>query len=134
MVRARGDQCPYVDIYQFQKTDRKQKMSLSRQQFTLLGIFALFIGPVLLVILMRSSWWQYQPSGMKNHGHLVQPAVSLNLQQSAGIENKWLVLYVLEQPCDQVVLHNLPPVQTATVPEMTLSDASNTSATVRARE
>ncbi len=82
-------------------------MSLSRQQFTLLGIFALFMGPVLLVILMRSSWWQYQPSGMKNHGHLVQPAVSLSLQQSADIENKWLVLYVLEQPCEQACIENV---------------------------
>jgi hypothetical protein len=96
-----------VDIYQLQKPDRKQKMSLSRQQFTLLGIFALFIGPVLLVILMRSSWWQYQPSGMKNHGHLVQPAVSLSLQQLADIENKWLVLYVLEQACDQACIDSV---------------------------
>jgi len=82
-------------------------MSLSRQQFTLLGIFALFMGPVLLVILMRSSWWQYQPGGMKNHGHLVQPAVNLNLQQSAGMDNKWLLLYVLEQPCDQVCIESV---------------------------
>jgi hypothetical protein len=107
MVRACCDQYPYVDIHQFQKPDRKQKMSLSRQQFTLLGIFALFIGPVLLVILMRSSWWQYQPSGMKNHGHLVQPAASLSLQQSADIENKWLVLYVLEQTCDQACIDSV---------------------------
>ena len=76
-------------------------MSLSRQQFTLLGIFALFMGPVLLVILMRSSWWQYQPSGMKNHGHLVQPPVQLNLPQTAGMANKWLILHVIVPPCDQ---------------------------------
>lgn len=76
-------------------------MSLSRQQFTLLGIFALFMGPVLLVILMRSSWWQYQPSGMKNNGHLVQPPVQLELQQTAAMANKWLILYVIEPPCEQ---------------------------------
>jgi hypothetical protein len=76
-------------------------MSLSRQQLTLLGIFALFLGPVLLVMLMRSSWWQYQPSGMQNNGHLVQPPVSLGLGQTQGIDAKWLILHVLEQPCDQ---------------------------------
>lgn len=76
-------------------------MSLSRQQLTLLGIFALFLGPVLLVMLMRSSWWQYQPSGMQNNGHLVQPPVSLGLGQTQGIDTKWLILHVLEQPCDQ---------------------------------
>ena len=29
-------------------------MSLSRQQLTLIGIFALFMGPVILVMMMRS--------------------------------------------------------------------------------
>ena len=76
-------------------------MSLSRQQLTLLGIFALFFGPVLLVMLMRSSWWQYQPSGLKNQGHLVQPPVHLSLEQARNIDGKWLILHVLEQPCDQ---------------------------------
>ncbi len=76
-------------------------MSLSRQQLTLLGIFALFFGPLLLVILMRSSWWQYQPSGLKNHGHLVQPPVHLALNQAQNIDGKWLILYVLDRPCDQ---------------------------------
>jgi len=82
-------------------------MSLSRQQFTLLGIFSLFMGPVLLVILMRSSWWQYQPVGMNNHGHLVQPAVNLSLQQSADMDNKWLLVYVLEQTCDQACIESV---------------------------
>jgi cytochrome oxidase Cu insertion factor (SCO1/SenC/PrrC family) len=76
-------------------------MSLSRQQYTLLGIFGLFLGPVLLVILMRSSWWQYQPSGLKNHGHLVQPPTPLTLDQSQDFKGKWLILFELEQPCDQ---------------------------------
>ena len=63
-------------------------MSLSRQQLTLIGIFALFLGPVLLVILMRSSWWQYQPSGMKNQGYLVQPPITLPLDKTEGIDGK----------------------------------------------
>jgi hypothetical protein len=82
-------------------------MSLSRQQYTLLGIFALFLGPVLLVILMRSSWWQYQPSGLKNNGHLVQPPVHLSIEQTDSIDGKWLILYVLDQPCDQDCIDNV---------------------------
>ena len=82
-------------------------MSLTRQQFTLLGIFALFLGPVLLVILMRSSWWQYQPDGLKNHGYLVQPPVYLPLDQTQNTENKWLILYVLEQPCEQQCINEV---------------------------
>jgi len=82
-------------------------MSLSRQQFTLLGIFALFFGPVLLVMLMRSSWWQYQPSGLKNQGYLVQPPIPLSLDQTQSIDGKWLILYVLDQPCDQECIENV---------------------------
>ena len=52
-------------------------MSMTRQQITLLGIFALFLAPVLLVVMMRSSWWQYQPEKFKNRGQLVQPPVQL---------------------------------------------------------
>jgi len=76
-------------------------MSLSRQQITLIGIFALFIGPVILVMMMRSSWWQYQPAGQKNLGQLVQPPIHLPLSQAQNIDNKWLILYVLDRSCDQ---------------------------------
>ena len=82
-------------------------MSLSRQQLTLIGIFALFFGPLLLVMLMRSSWWQYQPSGLKNKGHLVQPPVHLSLEQTQGMEDKWLNLYELDQPCEQTCTENV---------------------------
>jgi len=79
-------------------------MSLSRQQITLLGIFALFFGPVILVMLMRSSWWQYQPDNLKNEGYLVTPPVHLALNHAQGIDGKWLILYVLDQPCDQACI------------------------------
>ena len=82
-------------------------MSLSRQQLTLLGIFALFFGPLLLVMMMRSSWWQYQPGGLKNQGLLVQPPVTLSLNQTEAIDDKWLILYVLDQPCDQGCIENV---------------------------
>lgn len=86
-------------------------MSLSRQQFTLIGIFALFMGPVLLVILMRSSWWQYQPGGLKNHGYLVQPPVQLSLGHTESIKNKWVILYVLDQPCDETCVDNVTAIR-----------------------
>lgn len=76
-------------------------MSLSRQQITLLGIFTLFLAPVILVMLMRSSWWQYQPEGMKNQGFLVQPPIYLPLEYLHDFGDKWLILYHLGQTCDQ---------------------------------
>jgi hypothetical protein len=91
-------------------------MSLSRQKLTLIGIFALFLGPVILVMLMRSDWWQYQPAGMQNKGFLVQPPVRLALDRAEGISGKWVVLYVLEHPCGQTCLDhaaNLRQIHTA---------------------
>lgn len=76
-------------------------MTLSRQKLTLIGIFALFMGPVILVMLMRSSWWDYQPGGLKNQGQLIQPPVQLPLETTENTDKKWLILYVLDQPCDE---------------------------------
>jgi len=75
-------------------------MSLSRQQFTLIGIFALFFGPLILVMLMRSSWWQYQPSGLKNLGLLIQPPQQIALERTTQTSDKWLILHVLGEPCE----------------------------------
>lgn len=75
-------------------------MTLSRQKLTLIGIFAIFMGPVILVMLMRSSWWDYQPAGMKNHGNLLQPPVPIELEARPEIERKWLILYALPTDCD----------------------------------
>jgi len=82
-------------------------MSLSRQQFTLLGIFALFLGPVILVVMMRSSWWQYQPDGMKNQGYLVQPPLQLPLHSTQGFANKWLILHAFDQSCDRTCIDHV---------------------------
>ncbi len=79
-------------------------MSLSRQQITLISIFALFMGPVILVMMMRSSWWQYQPAGQKNLGQLVQPPIHLPLNQAQAVDNKWLILYALDRSCDQACI------------------------------
>lgn len=82
-------------------------MRLSRQQYTLLGIFALFLGPVILVVLMRASWWDYQPAGLKNHGQLVQPPVPLSFSASEEIDRRWAILYVLEQTCGKACVDQL---------------------------
>ena len=79
-------------------------MTLSRQKLTLIGIFAVFMGPVILVMLMRSSWWDYQPAGMKNHGFLLQPPVPIELKEQPEIERKWLILHTLPSACDKACL------------------------------
>jgi hypothetical protein len=82
-------------------------MTLSRQKLTLIGIFALFMGPVFLVMLMRSSWWDYQPAGMKNNGFLVQPPVPIVLETGSPADRKWRILFVLESPCETACLEEV---------------------------
>ncbi len=74
-------------------------MKLTRQRITLLGLFALFFGPLVLVMLMRTSWWDYRPAKLRNHGRLVQPPFELQLHGSDAIDGKWLLLYRLPEPC-----------------------------------
>lgn len=88
---------------------------MTRQQVTLLGIFALFLTPVLLVLMMRSSWWQYQPEKFENRGQLVQPHVQLpvgptqagvpdqdgNKPLASTTNGKWLLLHVMPENCDR---------------------------------
>ncbi len=80
-------------------------MSMTRQQVTLVAIFALFLAPLLLVLMMRSSWWGYQPTELRNYGLLVQPPVPLPagpLQQEGNRFNgNWLLLYVVAGNCDR---------------------------------
>jgi hypothetical protein len=51
--------------------------------------------------LMRSSWWQYQPANLKNQGYLVTPPLHLALDRVQEIDGKWLILYELDQACEQ---------------------------------
>lgn len=82
-------------------------MSLSRQQLTLIGIFALFFGPVILVMMMRSSWWQYQPANLKNEGYLVTPPTQLVLSPNEEFGKKWLILHVLDRPCEKACIDHV---------------------------
>ena len=82
-------------------------MSLSRQQLTLIGIFALFFGPVILVMMMRSSWWQYQPANLKNEGYLVTPPTQLVLSPNQEFGKKWLILHVLDRPCEKACIDHV---------------------------
>jgi len=91
-------------------------MHMTRQQVTLVGIFALFLAPLLLVVMMRSSWWDYQPKGLRNFGQLVQPPVQLPVGRlpqddhkalAPGTEGKWLLLYVMPGNCDQKCIDDI---------------------------
>jgi hypothetical protein len=83
---------------------------MTRQQISLLGIIALFAAPLILAVIMRSSWWGYQPGELKNFGQLVQPTVQIALQPDGlkadkhlneAIRGKWILLYLMPENCAQ---------------------------------
>lgn len=73
-------------------------MSLTRQQYTLIGLFAMFFLPLILVMLMRSPFWDYRPENMKNIGELVHPPVSLQIDEE--LKGEWLLTYIADENCD----------------------------------
>ena len=80
-------------------------MSLSRQQYTLIGLFALFFAPLILVMLMRSSYWDYRPAELKNNGQLVQPPLELAI--SEDLKGEWLLMYVAPEICEDDCLSSI---------------------------
>lgn len=80
-------------------------MSFTRQQYTLMGLFALFFLPLILVMLMRSSFWDYRPAHLKNNGELVHPPLSLQIDEA--LKGEWLLTYVAPVNCDTSCLHRI---------------------------
>jgi len=78
-------------------------MSLTRQQYTLIGLFSLFFAPLIMVILMRSSFWDYRPAELKNNGQLVQPPLALAIDDD--LKGEWLLMYVAPGNCDDSCLN-----------------------------
>lgn len=86
-------------------------MKPQNPKFVITFLFALFLAPLLLAVLMRSGWWDYEPPGSANRGALIEPPVPLPLdsleQQApapgnapAGDTRKWVMLYPLPASCD----------------------------------
>lgn len=80
-------------------------MSFTRQQYTLIGLFTLFFAPLILVILMRSSFWDYRPAELKNNGQLVQPPLALPIADN--LKGEWLLMYVAPEDCADDCLNSI---------------------------
>ncbi len=92
-------------------------MNLQNPKFTLIAIGALFLTPLLLAILMRSSWWNFEPSSFSNLGKLVEPALVLPLSRldiqyagagtSVADQQQWVLLYPFDAVCDPQCLKDI---------------------------
>ena len=81
-----------------------------KQRLTLVGVFLMFMLPILLALVLNMPGVTWRPFGVRNHGELLQPAVSVaqfTLQAVDGgslpatpLVGGWTVLLVARAPCD----------------------------------
>lgn len=74
-------------------------------RLVLLGLFAVFIAPVLVAYALNVWWPQWRPFGRMNHGELVEPAwkVDLSTMDRAAANRavgRWILLHPVGPPCD----------------------------------
>lgn len=78
-----------------QNSDNKLKSRL-----TIVAVFAVFLGPIILAILMQSNFWSYQPENSQAYGTLLKPVVEIPaLQQSIPDRDKWWLLTLDDGEC-----------------------------------
>ena len=70
-------------------------------RLALVGLFAVFVVPILTAYALNVWWPNWSPFGRMNHGELVEPAWEIELgsiaEHAAG---RWILLYPVAGPCD----------------------------------
>lgn len=71
-------------------------------RLVILAVFAAFLAPVLIAMLMQSSLWPYQADSSKAHGKLIKPVVELSTLKSLINErSKWWLLTIDNSNCEK---------------------------------
>lgn len=85
-------------------TDRRQRVRRGNR-FVLLGLFALFVAPILAAYALNVWWPDWSPFGRMNHGEIVEPSWTFELSafdrdavnRAAG---RWILLHPADTGCD----------------------------------
>ncbi|MCF6264864.1 MAG: hypothetical protein L3J24_14930 [Xanthomonadales bacterium] len=71
-------------------------------RLVILGVFAAFLTPVIIAMLMQSNFWSYQPESSKAHGTLIKPVVELSeLREIIDDRSKWWLVSLANGNCDE---------------------------------
>ena len=66
-----------------------------------MGLFAVFVVPILAAYGLNVWWPQWSPFGRMNHGALVEPAWEIELESIAEhAAGRWVLLHPVAAPCD----------------------------------
>jgi len=71
----------------------------------MLGLFALFVAPILVAYALNVWWPHWSPFGRMNHGEIIEPTWKLELPaiDPNGINrvaDRWILLHPVESRCD----------------------------------
>ena len=79
-------------------------------RLTLILLFALFLTPILIAVLLNSRWVDWEPAPERSHGELIEPVVPLpefELATADGrsvsreaLRDRWILLQVEPGACD----------------------------------
>ena len=92
-------------------------MNLQNPKFTLIAIATLFVVPLLMAVLMRSSLWNFEPSSYANRGELIEPPIALDVSAlevqhlSKPVDpltaRKWVMLYPMPAQCHSACMEDI---------------------------
>ncbi|NKI36046.1 hypothetical protein HFP89_12820 [Wenzhouxiangella sp. XN79A] len=78
-------------------------------RLTLVLLFALFLAPILVAVLLNSRWVEWEPAPERSHGELIEPVVPLPAFELATADGgsvaredlleRWTLLQVEPGPC-----------------------------------
>ncbi len=70
-------------------------------RLALVGLFAVFVAPILTAYALNVWWPHWSPFGRMNHGELVVPPREIGLEGIAeSVAGRWALLHPVAGPCD----------------------------------
>ncbi len=74
----------------------------TKNKLSIIALVLLFTAPVIVAIVMNSTWVNYSPENFKNRGNFIQPPVKITDENTLkSYEEFWTVVYHHTGTCDQ---------------------------------
>ena len=88
------------------REDTEQRRRVRRgNRFVLIGLFVLFLAPILVAYALNVWWPNWSPFGQTNHGELLEPSWTFEFPTSSPdavdrVAGRWILLQSADSECD----------------------------------